>query len=240
MLNQDLRVVTASRSFYEVFQVKPKETVGELIYDLGNKQWDIPKLRELLETILPQMGMDAAATELIQFAAPMHDLGKIGIPDKILLKPSRLSPLEWEIMKKHTLIGAEIMKDSDIELLQIGEVIALTHHEKWDGSGYPAGLKGEEIPLSGRIVAIVDVFDALCSVRPYKDAYSLEESLVIIHNGSGNHFDPAVVDAFFEILDEIRTIKLHYESSAQQINEMGEFKSLLSQYRENFAPPKAF
>ncbi len=235
---EELRLALESTKAASLEIIQRLSTVSECKDEATG--YHINRISLYAAAVARQMGMDAAVTELIQFAAPMHDLGKIGIPDKILLKPSRLSPLEWEIMKKHTLIGAEIMKDSGIELLQIGEVIALTHHEKWDGSGYPAGLKGEEIPLSGRIVAIVDVFDALCSVRPYKDAYSLEESLVIIHNGSGNHFDPAVVDAFFKILDEIRTIKLHYESSAQQINEMGEFKLLLSQYRENFAPPKAF
>ena len=202
--------------------------------------YHIDRMSRYAAAVARQMGLNEAETELIQFAAPMHDLGKIGIPDKILLKPAKLSPLEWEIMKKHTLIGAEIMKDSQIELLQVGEVIARTHHEKWDGSGYPAGLSGEDIPLYGRIAAIADVFDALCSARPYKEAYPLEDALDVIRKGSGSHFDPAVVDAFFAILDEIQAIKLQYESSALQQAEMSEFKLLLSQYREHFAPQATF
>jgi putative two-component system response regulator len=136
-------------------------------------------------------------------------------------------------MKKHTLIGAEILKDSEIELLRVGEAIARTHHEKWDGSGYPAGLRGVEIPLYGRIVAIADVFDAMTSARPYKETFSVEEALDKIREGRGSHFDPDVVDAFFEILDEIRAIKQQYESSELQEAEMLAFRMLLSQYREN-------
>ena len=198
--------------------------------------YHIDRMSRYAAAIARQMGLDAAAAKLIQFASSMHDLGKIGVPDRILLKPAKLSPLEWEIMKKHTLIGAEIMKDSQIELLQVGEIIARTHHEKWDGSGYPAGLRGEEIPLSGRIAAVADVFDALCSARPYKEASSFEEALEVIRQGSGGHFDPDVVDAFFAILNEIQAIKRQYENSALQQAEMSEFKLLLSQYRENFSP----
>ena len=182
------------------------------------------------------MGLSNSSVEMILSAAPMHDLGKIGIPDRILLKPAKLSPLEWEIMKKHTLIGADILKDSGIELLRVGEVIARTHHEKWDGSGYPAGLRGVEIPLYGRIVAIADVFDAMTSIRPYKAAFSVEAAVDAIRAGRGNHFDPDVVDAFLEILDEIRTIKQIYETSVQQEVDMQEYRTLLSQYRENAFP----
>lgn len=182
------------------------------------------------------MGLSNSSVEMILSAAPMHDLGKIGIPDRILLKPAKLSPLEWEIMKKHTLIGADILKDSGIELLRVGEVIARTHHEKWDGSGYPAGLRGVEIPLYGRIVAIADVFDAMTSIRPYKAAFSVETAVDAIRAGRGNHFDPDVVDAFLEILDEIRTIKQTYETSVQQEVDMQEYRTLLSQYRENAFP----
>ena len=193
----------------------------------------ISRMSHYAAAVARHMGLDEATTELILYAAPMHDLGKIGIPDRILLKPGKLSPLEWEIMKKHTLIGAEILKDSPIELLRAGEIIARTHHEKWNGSGYPAGLRGVEIPLYGRIVAIADVFDALTSVRPYKEAYSVEAALDILREGKGSHFDPEVVDAFFEILDEIRAIKQRYETSEQQEAEMIEFRSLLKQYLEN-------
>lgn len=180
-----------------------------------------------------QMGLDNAKVEMILHAAPMHDLGKIGIPDRILLKPAKLSPLEWEIMKKHTLIGADILKDSKIELLRVGELIARTHHEKWDGSGYPSGLRGIEIPLYGRIVAIADVFDAMTSARPYKDAMSVDVTLDAIRASKASHFDPAVVDAFFEILDEIRSIKQEYETSEQQEADMQEYRTLLGQYHDN-------
>lgn len=193
----------------------------------------ICRMSHFAAAVARQLGLDEAAVELILYAAPMHDLGKIGIPDRILLKPAKLSPLEWEIMKKHTLIGAEILKDSEIELLRVGEAIARTHHEKWDGSGYPAGLRGVEIPLYGRIVAIADVFDAMTSARPYKETFSVEEALDKIREGRGSHFDPDVVDAFFEILDEIRAIKQQYESSELQEAEMLAFRMLLSQYREN-------
>lgn len=183
--------------------------------------------------IARQMELSNDQVELVLYAAPMHDLGKIGIPDRILLKPARLSPLEWEIMKKHTLIGADILKDSDIELLRVGELIARTHHEKWDGSGYPAGLRGVEIPLYGRIVAVADVFDAMTSARPYKEAIGVDATLDTIRAGRGNHFDPDIVDAFCGAFDEIRAIKQEYDASEQQEDEMSEYHSLLNQYREN-------
>ena len=196
----------------------------------------ICRMSHYAAAVAKQMGLDSAKVELILYAAPMHDLGKIGIPDRILLKPAKLSPLEWEIMKKHTLIGADILKNSEIELLRTAEVIARTHHEKWDGSGYPAGLRGLEIPLYGRIVAIADVFDAMTSTRPYKAAISMDTTLDTIRAGKGNHFDPEVVDAFFEILDEIRAIKQAYETDEQQEVDMLEYHALLSQYRENASP----
>ena len=148
--------------------------------------------------------------ENILYAAPMHDVGKIGIPDRILLKTGRLDEEEWEVMKKHTVIGAEILRGSDAEFIHRAEVIALTHHEEWDGSGYPRGLQGTEIPLAGRIVAIADVFDALTSKRPYKTPHSVDESLSTIMEKSGTHFDPDVVDAFFAVMDEILTTREKY------------------------------
>jgi putative two-component system response regulator len=137
----------------------------------------------------------------------MHDIGKIGIPDRILLKPGKLTPDEWVVMKQHTTIGAKILENSAAGFIRLGEIIAITHHEKWDGSGYPHGLQGKRIPLVGRIVAIADVFDALTSKRPYKEAFSLEKSYRIIREGRGNHFDPRVVDTFFALEKEILEIK---------------------------------
>src|SRR3990170_2120491 len=141
------------------------------------------------------------AVEAIFFASPMHDVGKIGIPDSILLKPGSLTDAEFEIMRTHTTIGAEILKDSDSEILDTAREIALTHHERWDGSGYPRGLRGEEIPLSGRIVGLVDVFDALSSRRTYRGALPAQEVLRFLERGAGTHFDPALVETFLGIVE---------------------------------------
>jgi putative two-component system response regulator len=160
------------------------------------------------------MGLDEETTESIYYAAPMHDVGKIGIPDAILLKPGTLSPGEWEIMKTHTTIGGQILQGSSLDIIRMAETIALTHHEKWDGSGYPRGLQGEDIPLIGRISAIADVFDALTSKRPYKEVHTLDRAFAIIREGRGTHFDPQVVDAFFSALNEILYIQA-FEQDAQ-------------------------
>lgn len=156
--------------------------------------------------ISKKMGMNSDFVEGIRYAAPMHDAGKIGIPDRILLKAGKLDQKEWEVMKEHAAIGAKILEGSKTKFIQMGEVIALNHHEKWDGNGYPNGLKGQNIPLAGRITAVADVFDALLSKRPYKESFPLEKSMEIIEEGKGNHFDPEVVDAFFAASDEIMTI----------------------------------
>jgi putative two-component system response regulator len=135
----------------------------------------------------------------------MHDVGKIGIPDRVLLKPGRLDHDEWEIMETHTTIGADILAGSNSPLLQMAERIALTHHEKWDGSGYPRGLAGDEIPLVGRICAICDVFDALTSKRPYKDAWPAADALDEVRSQSGRHFDPSLVELFLEFAPDLLT-----------------------------------
>ena len=175
----------------------------------------IKRMSHYSALIAKKMGLKDKTVEAILYAAPMHDIGKIGIPDKILLKPGKLNATEWEIMKKHTTIGADILKGSKTGFAPLGKIIALTHHEKWDGSGYPCGLKGRKIPLVGRIVALADVFDALTSKRPYKEAFSIEKSHRIIEQGRGTHFDPVVLDAFFSIQDEIFTIKEKYQDEKQ-------------------------
>lgn len=167
----------------------------------------IRRMSEYCETIARRIGLDDVDVDMVVYAAPMHDVGKIGIPDRILLKPGKLDPREWEIMKQHTTIGAQILAGSDAEFIGLAEVIALTHHEKWDGSGYPRGLRKLEIPLAGRIVAVADVFDALTSQRPYKEPFSREESFDIIRQNRGSHFDPEVSDAFFASKEEILSIK---------------------------------
>ena len=144
-------------------------------------------------------GMSVTEADLLQQASAMHDVGKIGIPDRILLKPGRLEQSERTLMQTHTTIGAGILSGSTSPLLQMAEEIALTHHERFDGSGYPNGLRGEEIPVPGRICAIVDVFDALMSARTYKDAWTLDAALDELRDGRGTHFDPDLLDEFIEL-----------------------------------------
>ncbi|EXJ10989.1 MULTISPECIES: response regulator [Nitrincola] len=143
-------------------------------------------------------------------AAPMHDVGKIGIPDSIIRKPGKLDADEWREMQRHAEIGAEIIGQDDSSLLQMARRIALYHHEKWDGSGYPEGLKGEAIPIEARIVAIADVFDALTSVRPYKKAWTVDDAVNLIVSESGKHFDPTLVDVFVQEIPAILEIKARW------------------------------
>lgn len=145
--------------------------------------------------------------ERIFLAAPMHDIGKVAIPDHILLKPGKLTPDEFEIMKTHASRGADFLKDSELPLLQMAHDIALGHHEKYDGSGYPAGLSGDAIPIAARIVAVADVFDALTSSRPYKPAWDIDRALDFMRAQRGQHFDPMVLDAFLNSLDQVLDIQ---------------------------------
>jgi putative two-component system response regulator len=153
------------------------------------------------------LGVPELHAEQLRQAAPMHDIGKIGIPDAILLKPGSLTSEEFEQMKLHTVIGAQILSNSSSPLLQLAHKLAIEHHEKWDGTGYPNGLKGEEISIEGRIVAVADVFDALTSKRPYKDAWAVDETVEHIRKQSGKHFDPLLVDLFIDNIDKILEIK---------------------------------
>ncbi len=154
-----------------------------------------------------QIGWSKERCDLMLYASPMHDLGKIGISDTIMLKPARLTDEERAIMETHTTIGADILSGSNNELLETARVIALTHHEKWDGSGYPRKLAGEAIPMEGRVAAVVDVFDALTSIRPYKKAWPIEEAVEDMRQNSGTHFDPKLVDHFMKILPGILKIR---------------------------------
>lgn len=149
---------------------------------------------------------DHAADELLH-AAPMHDVGKIGIPDAILTKPGKLLPDEWATMKTHTLIGEKILGQHPSGLLNLAASIARSHHERWDGTGYPDGLAGADIPHAARLVAVADVFDALTSERPYKRAWSVDDALALLRQESGRHFDPDIVTAFFDCLPEILRIR---------------------------------
>lgn len=161
------------------------------------------------------MGYTEHQADELLHAAPMHDIGKIGIPDAILAKPGPLTDEEWVTMRQHTVIGARILGDHPSGLLRLAASIALCHHEKWDGSGYPQGLAGEDIPLASRVVAIADVFDALTSERPYKRAWPVEEAVELIRNESGRHFDPQVVTAFLDHLPEILQVRERWADSAQ-------------------------
>ncbi|WP_319760511.1 two-component system response regulator [Maridesulfovibrio sp.] len=170
----------------------------------------IMRMSIFCQIIAKNIGMKESEGNILLNAAPMHDIGKIGIPDSILTKPGKLDKAEWEIMKTHTTIGGAILGDHDYDLMNVAKRVALNHHEKWDGSGYPAGLQGEAIPIEGRISAVADVFDALTSKRTYKEAWSVDEACDYIWKERGSHFDPRLVDAFKDSLDTILIIKEQY------------------------------
>ncbi|AOY87642.1 two-component system response regulator [Marinobacter salinus] len=167
----------------------------------------ILRMSHICTLLAREVGWSEADCDLMLNASPMHDIGKIGIPDAVLLKPGRFEPREWEVMKTHSEIGAKLLEGDDSDLLRMARDIALTHHEKWDGSGYPHGLAGESIPQAGRIAALADVFDALTSERPYKSAWTVEAAVALIKENSGKHFDPALVDVFLRELPNIIAIK---------------------------------
>ncbi|MFC1486041.1 HD-GYP domain-containing protein, partial [Candidatus Latescibacterota bacterium] len=167
----------------------------------------IERIGRYCALLAEKLGLPNDECQDILYAAPMHDIGKIGIPDDILMKPSRLTNEEFEVIKTHTILGANLVANSHAASLQLAGQIAITHHEKWNGEGYPRGLSGDEIPLVGRIVALADVFDAITSKRPYKDAYPVETACDIIKRERGRHFDPDMADIFLENLDGIINIK---------------------------------
>ena len=167
--------------------------------------------------------LDPATINIIYKSAPLHDVGKVGVPDSILLKPGKLTTDEFEIMKKHTLYGRDALASAEAMLgsnsfLHYAKEIAYSHHEKWDGSGYPEGLKGAEIPLCGRLMAAADVYDALISKRIYKPPFTHAKAVEIMSEGRGSHFDPDVIDAFLELEDEVRRIALEYSDSEEERN----------------------
>ncbi|TBW38730.1 response regulator [Siculibacillus lacustris] len=166
----------------------------------------IARMSRICRVIAEALGVSEEECRLLEIASQMHDVGKVGIPDEILFKPGKLTPEERVVMETHAMLGWDILSGSPSKLLQMAAEIALSHHEKWDGTGYPARLAGEAIPLVGRITALADVFDALMSVRPYKAAWTLEAARTLIEEGRGRHFDPACVDAFFSRWDEVITI----------------------------------
>lgn len=172
-------------------------------------------------------GLDEEHAERILYAAPMHDIGKIGIPDRILLKPGKLDGDEWTVMKTHVDIGADILADHPSELMQMARVIVLYHHEKWDGSGYPRGISGTDIPIEGRIGAVADVFDALTSERPYKAAWPVEKAINLLKEESGKHFDPELVKLFLEIMPDILKIRDEHADSEEDLSQLAAYTKLV-------------
>jgi HD-GYP domain-containing protein (c-di-GMP phosphodiesterase class II) len=166
----------------------------------------ITRMSQLCSRLALAAGATPMEAELLLQAAPMHDVGKIAIPDRILRKPGKLDAEEWEIMKTHAAVGAELLAGSRSPVVQLGEVIALTHHERWDGKGYPRGLRREEIPFHARVTAVCDVFDALISDRPYKQAWTVDQALEEIQRDSGAHFEPRLAEAFTEVFPDIVAI----------------------------------
>ncbi len=204
-------LVTTQRRAIEELRASRQESVERLArtVELRDTQTGkhVNRMARISAFLAREMGLDEARVDLLLVAAPMHDVGKIGIADEILLKPGALTAEERREMERHTTFGHELLGDSESVVLRMAATIALTHHEHWDGSGYPHGLAGEAIPLEGRIAAVGDVFDALLSDRPYRPAMSADEALSIVQNGRGTHFDPKIVDVLFEHLDEVLELR---------------------------------
>lgn len=192
--------------------------------DTGNH---ILRVARYARLIAESLGFDAQQAEVLEHAAPMHDIGKIGIPDRILLKPDRLAPDEWEIMKTHSRIGHDILHDSPSQFLRMGATIAHSHHERYDGSGYPNGLAREEIPIEARITAVADVFDALCSPRPYKRPWSMNEAANYLQNERARQFDGKCVDAFLGNWPRIQAIahELADVTGGPEVNRRGRWQA---------------
>lgn len=198
----DVTTAALRESEYEALEVLSKSAE----YKDPETASHIARVSHYAKLIGQKIGLSEKEQKILYFAAPLHDIGKIGIEDSILLKPGKLTPEEFDTMKNHSSIGATILENRTNVYLKAGQIIALTHHEKFNGKGYPKGLKGEEIPLYGRIVAIADVFDALTSIRPYKKAWTFEDATNLLIEERSEHFDPALVDVFTDSLKEVREI----------------------------------
>ena len=207
-LNQTILELKAT---HKELQEAYLDTIYRLVLAAEYKDEDtgdhIKRMSRYCALIAEKLGLSAKEVQNILYAAPMHDVGKIGIPDNILMKPGKLTDEEFEIIKTHSSIGAKILANSKSETLKVAEQIALSHHEKWNGKGYPQGLSGDNIPLAGRIIGLADAFDAITSKRPYKDPYPVEMACDIIKKERGEHFDPDIVDVFMENIDEVLKIK---------------------------------
>ena len=194
-------------------QVKLIECLGRAAEFKDNETGaHVMRISKMTGVVARALGLRPQDVEMIEQASPMHDIGKIGIPDRVLLKPGKLEGDEWTTMQTHVSLGAHILQgdDNDSELLKVAAEIALNHHERWDGTGYPRGLKGEEIPLFTRITSVCDVFDALTSRRPYKEPWSVEEAVRFIDDQSGRAFDPTIVACFKSQLHKLLAVKEAY------------------------------
>jgi response regulator RpfG family c-di-GMP phosphodiesterase len=208
--NENLTLEKNVSSLIEELRLREYETLSVLARAAEFRDSDtglhLIRMAEYSRLIAQNLGLDSDTVEKIFLAAPMHDVGKIGIPDGVLLKPGKLTDEEWVEMRKHTLYGYEIFKHSRTPVLQLSGEIALGHHESWDGSGYPNGLRGEQIPLSARIVAVADIFDALTTRRPYKQAWSYQDAIAEIKKLATQKLDPACVNAL--LLDESKVLAI--------------------------------
>ena len=223
-----LRLYAHERHLTELVQARTREleaTRLEIIRRLGRAAefkddetgQHVIRMSHYTRILAEAAGMSAIDVDMLFNAAPMHDIGKIGIPEAILLKPGKLDDEEWKTMRKHPAIGAGIIGRHAHPLLNTARIVALTHHEKWNGSGYPRGLAGEQIPLEGRIVAIADVFDALTSERPYKKAWPVEDATALLQRDAGSHFDPRLVQLFMERLPEVLRVRALYTDQPQAV-----------------------
>jgi putative two-component system response regulator len=205
-LHLQLEIDKATRSLAD----REREVIWRLARAIDLRDEDtgdhVSRVARVAQIMAERMGLDRSFCDMIFLAAPLHDTGKIGIPDAILKKPGRLTDEEMSVMRTHTRIGADLLADGQSELIRLAMEIALTHHERWDGTGYSSRLSGTEIPVAGRIVAVADVFDALCTARPYKPAWTIEAARAEINSQSGKHFDPDCVLAFEAAWPEIAAI----------------------------------
>ncbi len=226
---QSIKLMLYARdvSFHsEKLQTAYRDTLHRLVVAAEYRDEDtgghIIRMSRYCTLIAEKLGLSSTDVQSIKYATPMHDVGKIGIPDSILMKQGKLTDEEFEIIKTHSIIGSTILADSDAYIIQMAQKIALSHHEKWNGLGYPHGLSGERIDLVGRIVCLADNFDALISKRPYKDSYPLEVVYDIIRKKRGIYFDPQIVDVFLDNIDEI--VKIKNETDFSKNIALSEFK----------------
>ena len=211
-LEQEVRERTRELSDTRLEIIRRLGRAGE--YRDNETGMHVLRMSHLARLLALRRGMSEGEGELVLQAAPMHDVGKLGIPDRILLKPGKLTPEEWEVMKQHTVMGAAIVGDHPSELMQTARMVALRHHERWDGGGYPHGLRGEAIPPIARIVAVADVFDALLSARPYKQPWTVDATVAEFKAQSGRHFEPALVSALLDTLPQCLAIREQYRDAA--------------------------